>query len=279
MKKILLATTMLVGTAGFAAAEVALSGDGRMGVEYNEAVVGNEMSFNSRARATVTMSGETDGGLSFGGSFGIHDAAAASGGTAGSVFISGAFGKLSMGDVSSAAENAVGDLTEIGYAGLGTGNEFTYLTTGDNEMALYTYSAGAFTGMISVGQPGNGATETYSVAAKYAADAFSVAVGYEDAGATDHAIVGATGTFGGASVEAIYGRATGNFKQYGLGVSYKIDAVTVEAYYKKTDTAGVTADFYGIGAEYDLGGGATLAGGVADLNGTTRADVGMKFKF
>ena len=43
MKKILLATTMLVGTAGFAAAEVTLSGSAVFGLGYDESIaVGND---------------------------------------------------------------------------------------------------------------------------------------------------------------------------------------------------------------------------------------------
>ena len=311
MKKILLASTMLVGTAGFAAAEVTLSGDGRMGITYNEAFVGNEMAFNSRARVTFKMSGETDGGLSFGATFRADNAAAsptvdleclfdaptpedaeecfgtaggAVNGAAGSVFISGAFGKLSMGDVSSAAENAVGDLVGVGYTGIGDGNEMIYLTTGDNEMALYEYSAGSFTGYASLGQPDNRGTldeTTYSVGAKYSTDAFTVAAGYEKAGDVNHAIIGASATFSGVTVEGIYGKASGDFEQYGIGASYTADALTVKAYWS-TDNAGVGGadrDFYGIGADYALGGGAVLKGGIADFDGTTRADLGVTFSF
>ena len=294
MKKILLATTVLVGTAGFAAAEVSLSGNARMGVTYDEGNVNNEVAFNSRVRANVTMSGETDGGLSFGGTFGIHDAGDAADGLAGTVYISGAFGKLAMGDTSSAAENAVGDFVELGYAGMGAGNENTFISTGDNEMALYTYSAGAITFMASVGQPDNtdpnpltlvnenvgGDNTTYSVAVKYDTDAFSVALGYEDIGAVDHIIGAATATFSGVTVKAVYGTANDiDFDQYGLGMSYKMDAMTLEAYYRTTDDAGTDADYYGIGAEYDLGGGATLAGGIGDADGDTVADLGVKFSF
>ncbi len=283
MKKILLATTVLVGTAGFAAAEVSLSGNARMGVEYNEANVDNEVAFNSRARVVFTLSGETDGGLSFGGSFRADNAGGAASGTAGSVFISGAFGKLAMGDTSSAAENAVGDLPEIGYAGMGFGNENIYISTGDNEMALYTYSAGAVTFMASVGQPDNTGTldeTTYSVAAKYSTDAFSIALGYEDIGAVDHIIGGAEATFSGVTVKAVYGTADDiDTDQYGLGLSYTMDALTLEAYWRTVETPLGDADFYAVGAEYDLGGGATLAGGVGDANGDTVADLGVKFTF
>ena len=314
MKKILLATTVLVGTAGFAAAEVSLSGNARMGVTYDESAT-NELAFNSRARVVFTLSGETDGGLSFGASFRADNASnnttsivepsaacldaaedlldelncfvgnsqgGAVQGLAGTVFISGAFGKLSMGDTSSAAENAVGDFAEIGYAGTGFGNENTFIATGDNEMALYEYSAGGVTFMASVGQPSDGVS-TMSIAAKYSTDAFSVAVGYEDndAGA-DHTIIGATAALGGVNLKAVYGKADlggVDFEQYGLGAAYTMDAVTVEAYYRTTDLAGTEADYYGIGVEYDLGGGATLAGGIADADGNTLADLGVKFTF
>ena len=285
MKKILLATTMLVGTAGFAAAEVTLSGNGRMGVTYNEATVGNEVAFNSRVRASISMSSETDGGLSFGGSFGVHDAddgdnAGADEGLAGSVYIEGAFGKLSMGDVSSAAENAVGDLYGVGYTGIGDGNEMTYITTGDNEMALYSYSAGAFTGFASVGQPGTGTETTFSIAGKYDTGTVAVSLGYEDNGVVDHIIGGVEGSFDAVKVKAIYGSASDlNFDQYGLSVSYTADALGLRAYYLETDTAGVKAQNWGLGASYDLGGGATLAGGIADINGNSRADLGVNLSF
>ena len=50
MKKVLFATTALVLTAGIAAAEVKVSGDGRMGVVYD----GQNAQFNSRIRAIFT---------------------------------------------------------------------------------------------------------------------------------------------------------------------------------------------------------------------------------
>ncbi|MEY4872790.1 MAG: hypothetical protein RLZZ563_2120, partial [Pseudomonadota bacterium] len=62
MKKILLATTMLAATAGFAAAEVSLSGDARMGITK---VDGSDAVLNHRARVKFSLSGETDNGLSF----------------------------------------------------------------------------------------------------------------------------------------------------------------------------------------------------------------------
>ena len=65
MKKVLFATSALVLSAGFASAEVALSGDGRMGMIYD----GNDVQFSSRARVKFTLTGESDAGLSFGAAF------------------------------------------------------------------------------------------------------------------------------------------------------------------------------------------------------------------
>ena len=136
MKKILLATTMLAATTGFAAAEVTLSGDARMGIisDFDNALTPlvneSDLQFTSRARVKFTMSGSTDGGLEFGASFRAQDAVNASKGTAGSVFISGAFGKLSMGDVDDAANAAVGQVSGVGLTGLGDLNEMTYIGGG-----------------------------------------------------------------------------------------------------------------------------------------------------
>ena len=62
MKKILLATAMIAASAGFAAAEVTLSGDARMGIVSD----GGDLAFSSRARVKFTLSGESDGGVAFG---------------------------------------------------------------------------------------------------------------------------------------------------------------------------------------------------------------------
>jgi len=290
MKKILLATTVLVGTAGFAAAEVTLSGNGRMGVTYTEALVpgAEEIAFNSRVRASVNLSSTTDGGLEFGGSFGIHDAVPAAAGTEGSVFISGAFGKLAMGGTDSAAQNAVGQLAGVGYTGIGDHNEIGYLTSGDKETALYSYSASGFTGFLSVGQPEN-ANDTWSLGAKYATDAFSVALGYEEqdgAAAADDKTqlsAAASATFSGVTAKVIYSKTDTNAfdpETYGVSATYAMDAISVTGFLRVADlTATDTGVYTGIGASYSLGGGATLAGGIANNDGQTKADLGVNFSF
>ncbi|RUS59663.1 porin [Pseudorhodobacter sp. E13] len=316
MKKILIATTALVATAGVAAAEVAVSGNGRMGVVYD----GADLNFSSRIRVVFTLSGETDGGLQFGGSFRADNATGAATGNAGNVYISGAFGKLAMGDVVGAAEEVIGDLPEIGFQDVAN-NDVSYLT-GDNggsvsgTNALYTYSAGALsfalsmndgkqaavpagfalnttTGVIApVAAVGVDTANEVAVGVKYSMDAYSVALAHEVSkpvvgGARKHTIIGATGTFADTTVMAFYGAMSGGTlpkqKQYGIGVTSKFDAITVKGFVRNDKTTGLKAvTSWGLGGEYSLGGGASVAGGLADNNvpgSKVKADFGLKFTF
>lgn len=275
MKKVLLASTALLLSAGIAAADVTVAGDGRMGIVDMDTAAGT--AFTSRIRISFAASGETDGGLSFGGSVRVdnYESDQATNGTEGSVFVSGGFGKLSMGDVSGAAEAAVGDLSGVGVTGLGDLNEVSYLlNTGAvpgalRPNALYEYSFGDVTVYASAENPA-GSNEGYGLGVKYSPSNWSVSLGYEshDVGAVDvnHIILGATASFGDATVKAIYGDADiGAFSgdQYGLSLDYVFGATTVTAFAinqfdDETD--------YGIGASYDLGGGAALKGGYVRNN-------------
>lgn len=86
--------------------------------------------FTNCARVTFAASGETDSGISFGASFRADNAAGAASGMAGSVFVQGAFGKLSMGDVNSAFGATFGNIAGVGMTGLGDLNEIGHLADG-----------------------------------------------------------------------------------------------------------------------------------------------------
>lgn len=301
MKKILLATTLLAASTGFAAAEVALSGDARMGVvsgfddPLTLTVDESTIAFTSRARVKFTLTGETDGGLAFGGSFRADNAGGAASGDAGSVFISGAFGKLSMGDVDGAAKAAVGHVSGVGLTALGDLNESTFIAKGlgfagtnNTSMALYEYSTGDLTIYASVTNPGVGDplvvdSDAYSVAAKYALGDYTVSLGYEAVeeragpGSIDHIVLGGTAKFGAVTVKANYGIADltdlglgSDATQWAVSVDYAMDALTVTAFYTD-DSEMLGAEAYGLGAAYDLGGGAKVVGGYAK-NQTTDQD-------
>ncbi|MFC3571377.1 porin [Paracoccus simplex] len=331
MKKVLFATSALVMTAGVAAAEVAVSGDGRMGMIYD----GNDVQFSSRARVKFTLTGESDAGLSFGGAFRVDqesDYTAGNGatersaarGTAGSVWISGTYGKLSMGDVVSASEAAIGDLYEIGY----TDGEFSgdieelWFLTGDGEnedqgpSILYEYTINNISLFASASdgsdnrQCGVGAVvgydatcnvagddvesdTAYSVAAKYEGSNFWASLSYSKWGDASEIGLGAEGSFNNFAVKGVYLSYEDRFfgldeMKYtaGLGASYQMDAILVEGFWRqdKYDLFGGDSekfDAFGIGAEYDLGGGAVLAGGIIDSDylEDTVADMGIKFSF
>jgi len=240
MKNLLLASTALIALAGAASAEVALSGTGRMGLVYDQdngtpsvddqgnpeyivlddgtlvQGVDSEMRFSSRMRLLISMSFESDLGLTFGGSFRADNAADANNGLAGAVFVSGDFGKLEMGDVSSAAEAAVGNISGVGYTGLGDPNETFYLVTGgpglsndDNFQGLalpgvlYTYTTGDISLYLGLGNP------------------TGVTVGYD----TTTVLGAAAGKFEGVVVNP--GDTLESYNQVSLGAAYATDQYSV----------------------------------------------------
>jgi outer membrane protein OmpU len=292
MKKILLATSALVMTAGVAAAEITLSGDARMGIIDNFG--DDNAGFTSRARVKFTLSGETDTGLSFGASFRADNAIGASSGTAGEVFVSGAFGKLTMGDIDGAAQQAVGNVDGVGLTGLGDLNEAVYLhnilgIAGDDPTAAYEYSAGGFTGIFSATNPDNtlgpDVDPILALGLKYAAGDYTFALGYESIGDddADHVIVGVTANFGAVAVKANYGQGSVGAldgDQYHLSATYTADALSVTAFYGDDEEL-LGAEAYGLGASYDLGGGAKVVGGYAknQTADTSAVDFGLSFSF
>jgi outer membrane protein OmpU len=260
MKKLLLASTALVASAGVAAADVTVSGDGRMGVAYNSAQ-NDEFFFTSRARVAFTLSGQTDTGLAFGGGLRADNAGPASAGTGGSVFISGDFGRLTMGDTAGAAQFVVGHVAPVGLTEIGSFNESTFLGNpgGQRPTARYDITIDGFQVAVSYTNPGSAAGDVAAIAAGYSFDGFKVGIGYENvSGGNDHVIIGGSADIDGFTFKANYGRAGGN-DQYSVGAGYSFDDIGVNAFYARTFAS---EDTFGIGASYDLGGGATLRGGV-----------------
>jgi len=336
MKRILATTAILALSAGFASAEVTLSGDARMGIIGDFG--GADAAFTSRARVKFSMSGTTDGGLEFGASFRADNAkeisdtnttcvqvadgpdadteldlvctsttttsGGANAGTAGDVYISGAFGKLSMGDVDGAAQAAVGQVSGVGLTGLGDRNEIRYLGNGGTDFsftstadpsALYEYSAGDLSLYLSATNP-SGDGDALAVGAKYAFGDFTLAMGYEQAelGFTwNHMVFGATANLGPVVLKAVYGHTTEDapweYDQYAISADYTTGALTMTAFISDTEDFASTihegakssGKHYGLGASYDLGGGASLVGGyVQDQTRDESAfDLGLSFSF
>ena len=241
-------------SAGFAAADVAVSGSAKMGVVSTNGTA----AFKNKAVISFKGTGTTDGGLAFGAGFDADDAVAAEGtGTSGSAFISGAFGKITMGSVASGDSAAVGQLASVGFNGLESGNSIGYAAdasastglpgssdTVSAARVLYTYSAGALTINASTAQlsPAAGGPTAYGIGGSYTTGGLTMAVGY---GAVDGLTTTGikaydiAGTAGDAGVAAVYGAIT-TTTGTGVLVTAPVAAVTSGWYETKPLNATVT---------------------------------------
>jgi len=289
MKKVLFATTALIATAGVASADISISGDGRMGIVNTEATGNNdnETQFNSRIRFTLTASGTTDAGLSFGGSARADNASGAAAGTAGSVYVSGEFGKITMGDVGSAHESATGDLAGVGYTM--SANEMGYAGGGDDEGVAWSYSVDNLTLYASMGQPqASSANNESGFGLSYSMAGVTLGVGTADDGTTEETSASIRASVAGVGITAIVidrDNDTSVSGETGLSVSYAVDSnLSVAAFTRSTENVGAAdRDYTGVGFSMNLGGGATLAGGYTQGGGGSNSldamDLGLKFAF
>ncbi|MCK8464139.1 porin [Aliiroseovarius sp. S1339] len=290
MKKILFASTALVASAGFAAAEISFGGEAGMGFIYEDVAVGDDWTVDFYTTLNIDMTGETDGGLGFGVDL---DLTFDNGGSAATdnqvVYIEGGFGKFSVGTVGSAADATLG-LSDIGYSGLGVDNVAEELVdAGDAGNLMYQGTFGDFG--VALSHDLNG-TEVTSIAATYTMGDFNVGLGYDDWGNvnTSNSIhVKAGANIADFSLNALYSRNSDlDVTSYGVTAGYTMGAVSVTAGYSETDAAVnavnaglglVTGEAYGLGVAYDLGGGASVNAGIAEVGGVTKADMGIIMTF
>jgi outer membrane protein OmpU len=244
MKKVLLATTMLAGTAGFAAAEVAVSGYAEIGIIRSEAGFAGSTNaqFHQDIEVTFTLSGETDGGLSFGAKIDLDETNVADGDDSGTtVFVSGAFGTLTMGDTDGALDWAIADagaLTTLGddhttHARYFNGNGFD--NSHDGQVVRYEYSFGDFGVAVSYEQAANNATGTLQddnvgIGATYSVDmggtALKFGLAYQ---AGSRQLVKGAGAFtnGDAIGASVSAELAGGFKATLGYIQYDFDALNV----------------------------------------------------
>ena len=310
MKKVLFATTALIATAGVASADIGISGDGRMGIVNTEATGNsdNETQFNSRIRITFTASGTTDAGIEFGGSIRADNAAATSNpvaltdangdgtidatggginGQAGSVYVSGDFGKITMGDVGSAHESATGDLAGVGYTM--SKNEMGYAGGGDDEGVAWSYSVDNLTLYASMGQPqASSANNESGFGLSYSMAGVTLGVGTADDGTREETSASIRASVAGVGITAIIIDRDNDAAvsgETGLSLTYAVDSnLSVAAFTRSTENVGAAdRDYTGVGFSMNLGGGATLAGGYTQGGGGSNSldamDLGLKFAF
>ena len=308
MKKILLATTALVGFAGAAAAEVTLSGYAEIGVVGGsgdiDSITAGVQKFGTQfwndLNVTITMTGESDSGLSFGTALNLEDLDSKTG--AGivptrdndtAVWVSGSFGKVTLGDTDGALDWAT---TEI-YLGTALADDHSthagaYWNTGldgyyDNQVMRYEYSFGDFAAAISAeldDSTGSGSGDpVLGLGVKWSGDMsgteVSAGLGYQQAsipGFDESVTALSLGAKMANGLSVNLGYATGDIgatkslfafadNWWGLGVGYTTGALTVQANYGSYDLiSGGSRDGWGLVANYDLGGGAVAMFGYGD---------------
>jgi hypothetical protein len=259
----------------------------------------------NRVRISFAASGETDSGIAFGLSARADQSNTTTGG---SQYISGAFGKIKMGDLGGADKDAVGHIAGgVGVSGMGSANEILYQAAGHN--LGYEFSAGG----ITFGYSQDTAIQTGSNSAmgiKWSGDmggtGVTVGLGQSKMGTATQSTMSVAVSMGGLSIKGISstndngpavtvgavastavgtrftaGSTTANndTDHTGVSVNYAMDAVSVTAYTKKVATTGAAdEDYTGIGFTYDMG-GATLKAGMVDNNNISSMDIGVSFSF
>lgn len=296
MKNVLFATTALIATAGFASAEVSLSGSAEMGIfggdqgiagytANGDTIQGRADQFHTDIDVTFTLSGESDNGITFGATIDLDEEGgfAATNGGPEAVFISGDFGTLTMGDTDGALDKAVQETDIIGdIADAST----THSVKGfggfdgrlDGQVARYDYSVAGFGLSVSAETADNGVARstwgfgsTYTVA--LGGSDLKLGAGYQGGEDFEAWGLSADTTVAGVRLVANYGEETTNTigaldavaVRYNVAAVYTMDALSLGLNYGEAHIDGVSTDKgVGVAANYDLGGGLTLQAGYGE---------------
>ena len=309
MKKILLASTALVLSAGLAQAQgLSISGQGRMGLQYNSAGIagGSNYQAESRLQLNFNVSVEADHGLTFGaysrarmqtgaptglGGFNVAQPGMFSGSR---VWVEASGLRLTIGNTDGALRGAG---TAFGYAGgcgvgyeggqlcadsmglLGVSQAFNSTGAPAGQRVRVDYSMGDT--RVAVSYDRAGATE---IGVRTSFDAWTVALGYTNGNgnaasggwAANQAVTTVSAGYNGGSWSAGVGLAGGGGNtNYVLQGSANMGGGSLYGYIGRV--AG--ANTYGLNYGYGLGGGATLVAGAERTAAATTASVGVVFNF
>ena len=279
MKKVLLATTALTLSAGFASADVSMSGTGGAGVF---GAAGADLSVYSGVDLGFALSGASDTGMTFSASLDMGGGQTLDVGdfeldtqdmgtddnTSVAIGVSGVTITLSQNGVDDLYDDDIaGDIGISGAMGDLTYSVVTGLEDADPTSISIGYSAGAISGSVASSDSGS------------AEDASTVTVTYKmgDISVSAESDTDRTGADT-SSVTVTYAMADGmtvsleNSEDVNtLGVTYASGAISVAV---EADDA--TAETWEATMAYDLGGGATFNLGTNQAD-TTFAGVGFSF--
>ena len=311
MKNILLATTALVMTTGFAAAEVATTGTARMGIKSTDTIASEEF----RLRMNLTGSTTTDSGIAFSATtrLNIDETFTATGvttdtGTATDDYtddngfngarVQAKFGgfTVQMGNASGAAATRVNlypaivgldgwaDFQTAAFSAADGHSEATSSGNGPAQTRV-DYDMGDWGVSISKDIDTNTDTE---YAASYTMGSVTAAVGFLNADAVDSnaTFASVTADVGALNVGLSYidsESAAADDSAYSVGASYAVsDVLTLNALYASAGQTGnfMTSDVNAIGFQYSLGGSVTLKGATGtNAAGTNSTNLGVAMSF
>ena len=280
MKKIIAAAVATAFVAPAFAADITISGDQEVSWQDNNGVTTLEVDGDFNIKA----SSETANGLSVAADINVREDAANDGSA--SLTIGGPFGKIDIGDTSSALD-AVDDVTDWGYElTTGTGNEdasvlWTLPSLAEGLTVNLSFNADSTSNDSDIAA-GNG----YSV--KYAMGDGSIRYGigdFEDG--SESSYVAATYSVAGIGLAAEqYTTTTAggvDTDNDAIGVTYSSGDITLAIETLETSSGGsVTADITTLGVHYSMGGGVTAFVEQKDDDKDATAEttaVGLAFKF
>jgi outer membrane protein OmpU len=209
------------------------------------------------------------------------------------IFITGAFGTIMIGNITHAAD-AIG-LAEVGD-GAGADDTLESLrgTVAADVSWKYTIEGLTLTLSTEVGGTADSVSTgegDFSMHASYTMGGLTAELGFADINSSGDTWTGfelgykmGAATLGATFINTDYGNAaTRDRSGAGFSIGYAVnDALTVTGVMSSTDgvAAGATSiDDYGVGFAYNLGGGATIVGGMAEENTVDAWDLGIQMKF
>jgi len=270
MKKILLLSTIIVGTAGMAAADIRLSGGARFGIKYFGDATTSKTQIHNRLTVNVDGTAEADNGLSFfarvrirGGNTG-DGTSSASGVSAPRVGVTWEGLTVAAGNITGALEMMPGlydgsvGLTGLAYTNLPTnaaadgGNWDSFSSAGGGANGVEAiYSMGDFSGHISysgnnVASPWNPTGLNYERAAinlAYSFGDWTAALGHQQSSQVgeEMTVLTVAGNFGDFGVGLAYSDNEGDNSAFRVNGSYTFGSgTTVSAFYTGVASGAVT---------------------------------------
>lgn len=315
MKKVLLASTALIGFAGMAAADVTLSGSGRFGIVYTDdgTVGGDDTALSYRMRLNIDASTETDSGVKFGGRIRMQydNGDTVDGTTEGAAELNAAMlyaetagFRFEIGNVNTAFDSlATLYNAELGFISSTTGsyslfsydsyNSGPYGAAQADRVGLFaSYSVGNLVARVSYidyDQTVSTDNEETGISLDYTAGAYKLGFGYttDAAGIADYDVWALLGEYAlndstNIGLQFIGEDGAENDMTYTLYGNTKLaSGIGLGAFVSGVDSDVTYANDYaiGLGANYDIG-GATIAGTVQQgFDDETYADLGINFSF